>query len=57
MKTSKSIAIGAEGPTGWPLLSVSGGHPIDVFGEWNGATFQPLSCLSAGRLIGLTPYE
>lgn len=53
----QSIAIGAEGPTGWTLLSVSGARPIDVFGEWNGATFQPLSCLSAGRLIGLTPSE
>jgi len=43
--------------TGWALLSVSGGHPISVFGEYNGATFSPLSCLSAGRLIPLSVSE
>lgn len=40
--------------TGWALLSVSGGHPTSVFGEYDGATFSPLSCLSSGRLIALS---
>lgn len=25
------------------LLAVSGGHPIEIFGEWDGFSFQPLS--------------
>lgn len=27
----------------WSLLAISGGHPIDCFGEWNGVHFLPLS--------------
>ena len=38
---------------GWALLSLSGGHPLGVFGEYDGATLSPLSCLSSGRLIGV----
>lgn len=29
----------------WLLLARSGGEPIDVFGEWSGAGFRPLSVL------------
>ncbi len=28
---------------GWQLLAISGGHSIDLFGEWNGEYFLPLS--------------
>jgi hypothetical protein len=28
---------------GWHLLAVSGGHPINIFGEWNGETLLPLA--------------
>lgn len=28
---------------GWQLLALSGGYPIDIFGEWNGDRFLPLS--------------
>lgn len=38
---------------GWDLLSVSGGHPITVFGEWNGTFFLPLGAW-CGRYIRLT---
>ena len=31
---------------GWELLAISGGYPLTVFGEWNGATFLPLSLWS-----------
>ncbi|OON69471.1 hypothetical protein [Hymenobacter sp. CRA2] len=32
-------------PTGqaWDLLAASGGHPLTVFGEWNGRAFLPLT--------------
>jgi hypothetical protein len=38
------------GMTGWQLLSLSGGRPIDVFGEWDGFSFWPLSAVADGRL-------
>lgn len=28
---------------GWHLLALSGGHPINIFGEWNGETLLPLT--------------
>src|SRR5579859_5269227 len=53
-------AIGADGtrlplagPTGWHLLALSGGHPLDVFGEWDGFSFWPLSAMVEGRLTSL----
>jgi hypothetical protein len=41
------------GPTGWHLLALSGGHPIDVFGEWDGFSFWPLAAMTDGRLAPL----
>ncbi|HLK63634.1 MAG TPA: SWIM zinc finger family protein [Bryobacteraceae bacterium] len=35
------------------LLAVSGGRPIDVFGEWDGHSFLPLMASANGRL---TPF-
>ena len=37
----------------WRLLALSGGHPLAVFGEWDGEVFQPLSALVEGRLYPL----
>jgi hypothetical protein len=34
-------------------LALSGGHPIDVFGEWDGYSFSPLSAVAEGRLASL----
>ncbi len=42
-----SLPMAPFGQDGWDLLAVSGGHPIDVFGEWTGASLAPLAC-SAG---------
>jgi hypothetical protein len=38
---------------GWRLLAMSGGHPVDVFGEWNGDELNPLSVWSDGRFADL----
>jgi len=35
------------------LLAVSGGAPVDVFGEWDGFALTPLSVRSGGVLVGL----
>lgn len=37
----------------WSLLAVSGGHPVDMFGEWDGEAFRPLSAWVEGRFVGL----
>jgi len=39
--------------TGWQLLAGSGGHPISVFGEWDGNRLLPLSILAQGRFCRL----
>jgi hypothetical protein len=36
---------------GWQLLALSGGNPINVFGEWNGKDFLPLSALAEDKFI------
>ena len=38
---------------GWHLLALSGGHPLDVFSEWDGFSFWPLTVLADGRLVAL----
>jgi hypothetical protein len=34
---------------GWHLLALSGGHPLGLFGEWDGAALRPLGVWAAGR--------
>ena len=41
------------GPLGWHLLSLSGGQPIDVVGEWDGFAFWPLAAVADGKLAPL----
>lgn len=38
---------------GWQLLSLSGGHPVALFGEWDGDSLRPLSTWAEGRLFRL----
>ena len=38
------------GPMGWHLLALSGGQPIDLFGEWDGFSLWPLTARAEGRL-------
>lgn len=42
-------------PDIWTLMAVSGGHPVDVFGEWDGESIYPLTACADGRLIILQP--
>lgn len=35
----------------WQLLALSGGHPLSLFGEWNGEALLPLAAVAAGRLV------
>jgi len=35
----------------WSLLALSGGHPIQVAGEWNGASFYPTGAMVNRRFV------
>jgi hypothetical protein len=36
---------------GWTMLALSGGHEIDVFGEWDGDHLWPLSAFGENRFV------
>jgi hypothetical protein len=40
-------------PLVWVLLAVSGGHAVDVVGEWDGQRLYPLSVVGDGRFLPL----
>lgn len=37
----------------WPLLALSGGSPVTIFGEWDRHALLPLSVMIAGRFVSL----
>lgn len=37
----------------WKLMALSGGHPITLFGEWDGAALFPVSIWQTDRLVAL----
>ena len=41
----------------WELFAVSGGHPVTLFGEWDGVHILPLSLLADGRLHAFSCHE
>jgi hypothetical protein len=42
-RAGKLLPIPNHFERNWSLLALSGGHPITIFGEWNGRYFSPLS--------------
>ena len=44
---SAGKAVPVWHPDWWPVLAISGGHPIDVAGEWNGEMLSPLFASTA----------
>lgn len=49
------VAISPDFEKGWPLLSVSGGRAITVFGRWDGAALTPMSAWTDERFYSLGP--
>lgn len=41
------------GFTNWKIMALSGGKPVDVFGEWTGEVFNPLSIVADYRFVAL----
>jgi hypothetical protein len=48
---SRCLAITPAFGGGWRLLAVSGGHPVTVFGEWDGNTLLPLGAWAGDAFI------
>jgi hypothetical protein len=46
-------SLAPEYSEGWQLLSLSGGHPVTTFGEWDGYYFLPGSVWAEGRLVAI----
>lgn len=42
-RTANLLPISSRFERGWMLLALSGGHPVTIFGEWNGNDLYPLS--------------
>ena len=53
----RRVAAGRPGSTATRLLATSGGHPVAVFGEWDGSQLRPLSAFAEGRFVDLEPGE
>jgi hypothetical protein len=45
------LKIAPRFESGWTMLALSGGRAIDVFGEWDGDHFWPLSAFAEGRFV------
>jgi hypothetical protein len=41
------------GNDAWALAALSGGHPLDLFGEWDGYSLWPLSAVVDGQCVPL----
>ena len=47
------IPMPASHPSAWELFALGGGHPLTVFGTWNGFQFTPLTAWDSTRLVNL----
>lgn len=50
---NRSLRLHADANRFWRLMALSGGHPIDLFGEWDGDAILPLSVVADGRFVPL----
>ena len=37
----------------WRVLSISGGYPVTIFGEWDGTSLLPMGMIAARRFYGV----
>jgi hypothetical protein len=52
-REGSAVALSRAFPNSWPLFALSGGSPLTVFGEWDGAALRPLSAWAEGRFVPL----
>ncbi len=49
-----AVALHPHIAGGWELLALSGGHPVSLFGEWDGDALWPLCVQAENQLLQLT---
>jgi hypothetical protein len=47
----RALKIAPRFEFGWTMLALSGGQEIDIFGEWDGDHFWPLSAFAENRFV------
>jgi len=52
---NRLLPISSASIPNWKLMALSGGHPLSIFGEWNGRSLMPLSAWTDGRHVELQP--
>ena len=45
------LSLRSSSTDAWKLMALSGGHPITIFGEWNGRSLLPISAWAEGRYV------
>lgn len=55
--TGGSLPLGGSDQARLTLLAISGGQPVTVFGEWDGAALTPLSLLEGVTLLALRQVD
>lgn len=48
-----ALPLGVDELEGWTLLAHSGGHPLSIFGVWDGVLFKPLSAVVDGVWVDM----
>ena len=48
------LPVAASFSQGWPTLALSGGHPLTIFGEWDGVIFLPISMWTSDQFYLIT---
>ena len=48
-----SLPLGGSEPARWRLLALSGGHPVALFGVWDGEALTPLAAGDGARTVQL----
>ncbi len=52
-RKGKGLPVLNKELSNWKIMALSGGVPIDVFGEWTGKKLNPLAVLAENRFISL----
>lgn len=50
-RRNQALPLGAQFASSWELLALSGGHPLPVFGLWDGFAFVPLAAWAGERYV------
>lgn len=50
-EAGRALPLAGPDAEDWKLLALSGGRPLGIFGEWDGAALRVLSAMAQGRMV------